>query len=300
MTPTTTTSDGLPASPLLRLPLELRLMIYEYLLFPSTHPTTGSGTSIANLLPDFHTYYSADTNNDPFTLSVRTIDPWLGGQPKSWRRRSTYYVRTGAFLTSSTPTTYRILLSPYTAHLRHTIPSLLSLNHQIHAEATKTFYATYTFSFHTAIEAIVPFLTDLTPLARQSVRTLHFTKKVLPYTKEFDRAEWARACAFLGAGGMQGLRCVHLGVVVGRPATGWEGVGMISSAGFEELVRVRRGGVDLEWVEQVLAIGGLGEVRVEALVERCAVPVSETMAFWVAFSRGVVEGGFVGLRVLCR
>jgi hypothetical protein len=87
---------GLSASPLLRLPFEIRLMIYEYLLFPSVHPTTGTGTSVANLLPDFHTYYSDDTNNDPFTLSIRTIDPWLGSQgARTWRRRSTYHVRTG-------------------------------------------------------------------------------------------------------------------------------------------------------------------------------------------------------------
>jgi hypothetical protein len=88
--------DGMSSSPLLRLPLEVRLMIYEHMLCPSTHPSTTHNTSVANLLPDFHTYYSDDTNNDPFTLSVRTIDPWLGAQAnRTWRRRSTYHVRTG-------------------------------------------------------------------------------------------------------------------------------------------------------------------------------------------------------------
>ena len=96
MSATDSNTNGLPASPLLRLPFEIRLMIYEYLLFPSTHPSTGNSTSIANLLPDFHTYYSEDTNNSPFTLSVRTIDPWLGSQgSRTWRRRSMYHVRTG-------------------------------------------------------------------------------------------------------------------------------------------------------------------------------------------------------------
>lgn len=83
-------------SPLLRLPFEIRIMIYEYLLYPSMQPSTCTSTSVSNLLPDFHTYYSEDTNNDPFTLSVRTIDPWLGCQgSRSWRHRSTYHVRTG-------------------------------------------------------------------------------------------------------------------------------------------------------------------------------------------------------------
>jgi len=98
MESTTYQADALPASPLLRLPFEIRLMIYEYLLLPSTTPTTGNGTSVANLIPDFHTYLSDDTNNDACTLSVRTMDPWLGSQgPKTWRRRSTYHIRTGTF-----------------------------------------------------------------------------------------------------------------------------------------------------------------------------------------------------------
>jgi hypothetical protein len=90
--------EEISSSPFLRLPLEIRLMIYEHMLCPSKQPSTTQSTTVANLLPDFHTYYSDDTNNDPFTLSVRTIDPWLGAQGNSsWRRRSTYHIRTGKF-----------------------------------------------------------------------------------------------------------------------------------------------------------------------------------------------------------
>lgn len=104
MSATNSESAGLPASPLLRLPFEIRLIIYEYLLFPTTHPSTSTSTSIANLLPDFHTYYSEDTNNSPFTLSVRTIDPFLASQgSRTWRRRSVYHVRTGKSFPSANP-----------------------------------------------------------------------------------------------------------------------------------------------------------------------------------------------------
>ncbi|KAI8937261.1 hypothetical protein NX059_006470 [Plenodomus lindquistii] len=319
-------SNELPASPLLRLPFEIRLMIYEYLLLPSTTPSTGSGTSIANLKPDFHTYYSEDTNNDPFTLSVRTIDPWLGSQgPRTWRRRSTYYVRTGPFLTSSTPTTYRVLLSPYTAHLRYTVPSLLVLSKQIHAEATKILYSTYTFAFHTSIEAAVPFLNDLTPVARSHIRHLTLTKKALPYTKEFDRAEWASLCEFIASHhatyqcltttttasgattqpeqqpvdlGFQ-LRTLHLNIIAGKPDSGWDNITPMTASDFSTMMRMRSewgggspGGVDLEWVEQLMKIRGLSGLKVKALVEHCARPVSEKQAFWVAFSKSVQEGGF--------
>ncbi|CBX91092.1 hypothetical protein IAQ61_002553, partial [Plenodomus lingam] len=317
----------LPTSPLLRLPLEIRFMIYEYLLLPSPTPWTGSGISIGNLVPDFHTYYSEDTNNDPFTLSVRTIDPWLGVQgSRAWRRRSMYHIRSGPFLASSTPTTYRVLLSPYTAHLRYTVPSLLALNQQIHAEASKILYATYNFSFHTSIEAAIPFLNDLTPIARSHIRHLSFTKKALPYTQEVDGAEWARLCDYIAshhaaashaftnptpftspmpsgqhdsALGFQ-LHTLDLNIIAGKPDFGWhEDTAPVTASDFPALMRMRKecgdgrpSGVDLEWVQQLMRIRGLRAMTVKALVEHCARPVSEEMGFWVAFSRSVEEGGF--------
>ncbi|KAF1947795.1 hypothetical protein EJ02DRAFT_498947 [Clathrospora elynae] len=305
--------DGLPASPLLRLPFEIRLMIYEYLLLPSANPSASQSTSVANLIPDFHTYYSEDTDDDAFTLSVRTIDPWLGAQGSmTWRRRSTYYVRTGPFLTTTTPTTYRVLLSPYTAHLRTTVPSLLALNHQIHAEATKILYSTYKFSFHTSIEAAVPFLSDLTPASRACVRHISLTKKALPYTKEFDRAEWKSLCEYLTNPPTTPsssssttehqpiqLRTLHLSVIAGKPDLGWDTISPITPSDFGTMLRMKNewgggslGGVDLEWVEQLMAVKGLKEVKAKALVEHCARPVSEKQAFWVAFSKAVDEGGF--------
>jgi hypothetical protein len=343
----TPTEDGVPASPLLRLPMEIRLMIYEYMLLPSTQPTTTQGTSVANLLPDFHTYFSEDTNNDPFTLSVRTIDPWLGAQAsRTWRRRSTYHVRTGTFphytqsftnvyssaikgpfLTTTTPTTYRVLLSPYTAHLRSTVPSLLSINRQVHAEAAKILYSTYTFAFHTSIEAAVPFLSDLTPFSRSHVKNLSITKKALPYTKEFDRAEWESLCAYLAdasrvppptsqtplnpntawsntdlQNGPEAptmfLQHLHLNIIAGRPEGGWNHITAPTASDYTTMLRMKQqwgastGGMDLEWAEQLMAVQGLRNVSVKALVEHCAPVQSEKAAFWVAFSKSVEEGGF--------
>jgi hypothetical protein len=220
----------------------------------------------------------------------------------------------GPFLTTTTPTTYRILLSPYTAHLRHTVTSLLGLNQQIHAEASKVLYSTYCFSFHTSIEAVVPFLSDLTPQARSHVRHISFTKKALPYTKEFDRAEWSSLCEYIAlhheAARMPNpnvpdalgfsLRSLHLNVIAGKPDIGWNAITPISATDFSTMTRMSRewgaggvfGGMDLEWAEQLMDIKGLKKLSVKALVEHCARPVSEKQAFWVAFSKSVVEGGF--------
>jgi hypothetical protein len=221
----------------------------------------------------------------------------------------------GPFLTTTTPTTYRVLLSPYTSHLRATVPSLLGLNQQIHAEASKVLYATYCFSFHTSIEAAVPFLSDLTPQARSHVRHMSFTKKALPYTKEFDRAEWSSLCEYIAlhheaarspdpavpdALGFS-LRSLHLNVVAGKPDTGWDAITPITAADYTTMMRMSRewgagggvfGGMDLEWAEQLMEIKGLKKLSVQALIEHCARPVSEKQAFWVAFSKSVDEGGF--------
>ncbi|PSN66814.1 hypothetical protein BS50DRAFT_634285 [Corynespora cassiicola Philippines] len=294
--------DGLPASPLLRLPLEIRLIIYEYLLLPSITPSSSYSTSVNNVSSSsHHLYLSPDTNATPTTLSVRTIDPYMGAHTRTWRRRTTYHTRSGPFLTSTTPTTYRVLLSPYTAHLRHTVPSLLPLNRQIHAEAARVLYGAYTFAFDAHVEAVVPFLADRTPVARACVRALHVVRKALPYTKEFDRAEWAHFCEYVA--GEVCLRRLGVGVVVGREedeSLEGEGEGQareISAEEFRLMARMRRewgggvAGVDLEWAEQLMQIKGLREMDVRAVREYCPVPRGEGMEFWKAFGRSV-EGGF--------
>jgi hypothetical protein len=188
------------------------------------------------------------------------------------------------------------------------------LNQQIHAEASKILYSTYCFSFHTSIEAAVPFLDDLTPVARSHVRHLSFTKKALPYTKEFDRAEWSALCTYIAqhheaarspnpdlpdALGFT-LQSLHLNIISGKPDIGWDAVAPITAADYNTMTRMRQewggggalGGVDLEWAEQLMEIRGLTKLNVKALVEHCPRPVSEKLAFWVAFSKSVEEGGF--------
>lgn len=168
------------------------------------------------------------------------------------------------------------------------------MNRQIHAEAATLLYSRYTFNFGTSIEAAVPFLNDLTPVARKSIRHVALTKKALPYTKEFDRLEWAALCRYLAA--ELYLRTLDLCVVAGMPGKdGWDDVPAISEREFAALCeksKMERGrSVDLGWVEQLFAITGLERVGVRAAVDHCPGPVSEAMAWWIVMSRNV-EGGF--------
>lgn len=189
----------------------------------------------------------------------------------------------------------------------------MSVSSQIHAEASKVLYSTYTFSFHMSVEAVVPFLSDLTPRSRSSIRHISVTKKALPYAKEFDRAEWAEMCAYLASATSPStkdegdntpsmhLSTLNLQLIAGKPDLAWESITPMNPADFDTMLRMKNewlggtgecGGVDLAWAEQVMAIKGLRNIKVRALVERCARPVSEKQAFWVAFSKSVAEGGF--------
>jgi hypothetical protein len=157
-------------------------------------------------------------------------------------------------------------------------------------------YSAYTFSFHTSIEAAIPFLSDLTPFSRSCIRSIGLTKKGFPYTKEFDRAEWSSLCTYLSSSTY--LQKLDLSVVAGKPGEdGWEGIKPITASDFDVMQRMKKewvsefGGVDLDWVQQLFAVRGLRDVSVRALVEHCPGPVSETMAFWIAFSASV-ESGF--------
>lgn len=79
-------------SPFLRLPYELRLAIYEYLLFPSE---TSAGFTPDRLLPIPSKYVEEP---DPFVLTVETIHP--SREPKALKktvRRSRYNAHTGTY-----------------------------------------------------------------------------------------------------------------------------------------------------------------------------------------------------------
>jgi hypothetical protein len=137
----------------------------------------------------------------------------------------------------------------------------------------------------------------------------------LPYSKEFDRAEWASLCEYLATPSSPSsdpndhsevvppisLRSLHLNIISGKPDHGWDAISPIMPSDFDTMLRMKNewlggngdfGGVDLEWAEQLMTIKGLQEINVKAMVERCASPVSEKQAFWIAFSKSVDEGRF--------
>lgn len=151
-------------SPFLRLPTELRLIIYNMLLIHPTHAIgTTHSTCTARVLPTAPDYYDyepvhafdkdAATKTPALTLKIRTEDPTSYAQRQPSHQRSRFLIRSDRFRARCMWTTYHLLSSPELS------TRLLLVNARIHAEMAHLLYSSYTFDFDTHIEAIVPFLT---------------------------------------------------------------------------------------------------------------------------------------------
>lgn len=167
--------------------------------------------------------------------------------------------------------------------------AILRTNKQIHAEAAELLYSTYTFDFDMHVEAMIPFLRDLTPFTRSCIKSVRFVKRALPYLREFDKCEWSNALRYLtNVDNHIHLRRLELGVVAGRPGeNGWDRVSTYSAADFSLL----KGLEGMEWMQYIEEINGLQELDVQAVIEHCPPVTSSTaMANYVRFSASVETG----------
>ncbi|OJD40026.1 uncharacterized protein BKCO1_2000217 [Diplodia corticola] len=339
-------------SPFLRLPTEIRLMIYEELLLPpaSSEPCPPSAKFVAPVYRKDEEQQQQQQQQSgatttashhlraPRTLQIRTLDPDSAAASSilSSPTRPRYHIR-DAMRTRTVTTTYALANNPG-LH-----PAILRACRQCHAEAAELLYGAYVFDFDTHVEAVVPFLAALTPPARARVARVALVKRALPSVKEFDRAEWRAACEYMARELAVPALTLSLGVVAGKPPpaaaasssdeegrSGWDEVPALAVEHFR-LIQPRSlgsrpssgtatptdnnggaaddpsrpaldgdllyglglkaiAGVDFEWVEQLLWLRGLRELHVKAIVEYCPPPVSETMAFWVSFSKSVEKG----------
>ena len=273
-------------SPFLRLPTEVRLIIYELLLVRPTDaqdaPIQTSSAKILPAAPDYYNYEDSGsgsvipTTRFSHTLKIRTEDPQSYAQRQTQHRRSQFMIRSDRFRARCMHTTYHLVSNP-SLH-----PSILCANQRIHAEAAETFFSRYTFDFDTHVEAIVPFFSDLTPIARSCVRSIRLVKRALPYEKEFDRAEWSHAINYIAEN--VPVRQLSLGIIAGKPSgVGWANVSPYNEMDFHFLKEMD----GMEWVQDLLNINGLERLDVNAVVEHCPPPMSTAMARYVKFSASI-------------
>ena len=285
------------SSPFLRLPAELRLQIYTLLVFPrqSTDLLCSWERLDASAVDavDYNQWsvkdgvVAPDILRNP-TLRIRTVDPtrYKNRYADRPHTRTGYSVRADRFANRCMATTYHCVNVP---RIEDNL-AIMRTNKQIHAEVAELMYSNYTFDFDTHIEAIIPFLRDLTPATRSCIKSIRLTKRALAYIKEFDRCEWENALRYItNVDNGISLRRLELGVIAGRPGeNGWDRVATYSAADFN-LLKTQEG---MEWLQYVEEINKVQELVVQAIVEHCpSITSSNAMASYVRFSASV-ENGF--------
>ncbi|KAF2487741.1 hypothetical protein BDY17DRAFT_289596 [Neohortaea acidophila] len=288
----------------LRLPTEIRLQIYHYLLLPQT-PT--------DLQPALHKMQHSDRDSFDYVsgrrfsdrivahpdlvnphLLIRTVkgesySARYTGKPGGERHLRTSYDEKDRFRAKCAMTTYYCLNNDFLlAHV-----GIMRVNRLVHSEAVGVLYGAYTFDFDVHVEAMRPFLEDLTPLARSCIRSVRFVKRGLAYDKEYDRIEWGNTMRFLTlpSAGLR-IKRLELGVVAGKPGgasgTGWDGVLTYSADDFEALLS----GDGMEWLRDLVELAKtLEELTVVPVVEHCPpADNSRAMFNFVRFSASVDAG----------
>ncbi len=245
------------SSYLLQVPAEIRLIIYQLLL----------------------------SNNDDKTLSIRTEDPVICELRKHEQRiRTKYHHISDRLRGRSTRSTYHLRENP------GIYPSILRVSRQMHAEASHVLYSEQKFDFGMDIESAVPFLRDLTPRSRESIKRIGIIKRAIPYSKSYDNCEWQTTCAYISTH-LQ-LARLDLGVLGGVPGPIWgmplgqPELNEFSMSDFDLIIKYE----NMEWARQLAAIKGLQVLNVRGIMEHCPPPQSSTMTFFVIFSASIEKG----------
>jgi hypothetical protein len=297
-------------SPFLRLPTEIRLQIYSLLVLPRKWTDLcPSRTKVASSAADSFDYEKKQHSTDrPImadlsrpTICIRTIDAMCyadrygTNKSRESHMRSTYAIRADRFRARCMNSTYHCVNVP---RIEDNI-GILCANKQIHAEAAELLYSSYTFDFDTHVEAIRPFLHDLTPFARSCIKSIRFVKRGLAYDKEFDRAEWTSAMRYLTCSSSNlNLRRLELGIVAGRPGpNGWDRIATFAPQDFT-IIKDSDG---MQWMQYLLEFKGLEKLDVNAIVDHCApATTSMAMANFIRFSASIESGfaKFLGQQLL--
>lgn len=237
---------------LMRVPAEVRMLIYTYLFDDKGHK------------------------------QLHIESAWAGKLPKSDSRiRSRYYVIERSFHRRCYETTYCLAMPDVRFW-----PAIMRVNRRIYEETAYLVYGGHTFDFGSHIEAVEPFLSDLTPQSRMLVQELSLYKRgpVPPY--DHDRSEWRSVCRFLGGHGS--VRKLRLVVEGGIPSSAWEGPKEFTAADLKLLYDIKH--ESLDWVGDLARIKGIEELEIIPDVHHCPPPASSNMIVFAAISASIEKG----------
>ncbi|KAJ2967692.1 hypothetical protein NQ176_g9539 [Zarea fungicola] len=231
-----------------RLPKEIRLMIYESLLQGPDENKIVIGNR------------AKSRNAEP--LSVR---------------RSTYHVQERGFQRALYRTTYEM------KNYGPMETAIMAVNRRLYHEVAGYLYGSYAFHFGSDIEAVVPFLGDLSVPTLQALRSIT-VHKARPFASATDDSFWKSMCEFLSsAPKLRHLRIVLQG---GRPRQAWDGPQELSTSDLRLLYATRN--ECLEWARQLAeARASVDRMEIEASIGPMVQPTTSEALIFAAFSASI-------------
>ncbi|KAJ2901982.1 hypothetical protein MKZ38_001123 [Zalerion maritima] len=239
---------------LLGLPPEIRLQIYDY------------------LLPD---------NKEDRCLSIRhyitkptTVES---------KRRSKYHVIT-AIQRRYMRTTYHLVASSDSPMF----PQIISVCKKVYDEASHFLYSRHSFDFGLDIEAVGPFLSDLSPSTRQLIPEIRVRKRAPNPFLQSDNAAWDKMCGALAE--MGGLQTLAIVVEGRRPRGEYDGPQELTVSDFRLLSGLKH--ECLEWIPLLGSVRSIRNVDIIPDVRESFPPTCMESRLFAAFS-GSFHKGFI-------
>ncbi|POS69333.1 hypothetical protein DHEL01_v212272 [Diaporthe helianthi] len=250
----------------LRVPAEIRLNIYKYLL-------------------DDGGYQWLPIRNRP-DARFRQWEVEVGNQSAVVPRQSTKYhvmEQTSMFSRRCFETTYHLASKDAEFHT-----AILSVCRLVFNETSQILYGKHWFEFGNHIEAVVPFLQDRSPHTRSLVTRISLHKRgPLPYLGcTSERHEWSYMCRYLGQ--TRCMKKLRLVIEGGSPVRPWEGVQELSEADIRLLSLIQH--ESLQWITELSQVKGIEELDVVSEMKYQPAPKSPGMVLYAAISASIEKG----------
>ncbi|KAH7131425.1 hypothetical protein B0J13DRAFT_562575 [Dactylonectria estremocensis] len=236
---------------LMRIPAEIRMMIYKHLL----------------------------DNGPSEDIWIRNKSRWEHHANDPNSLRSPYHIMERSFTKMSYETSY--CADGDCDRSMHT--AIMRINRKAREETSQYLYGRHSFHFGEDIEAVVPFLSDKMPHTRDLVRKMSLYKRSPTNTTGPDSLDWASICRFLrNSAGLDKLTLVIEG---GRPRREWDGPQSLTVSDLRLLYSTRH--ESLEWARELASVKAIGEVEIVADIHHLPDPESNMMLVLAAFSASI-------------
>jgi len=240
------------SSPLLRIPAEIRLLIYGYLF--------------------------NDKGNSTIAIRNRSRAKQIERSKSSQCRwsRSTYRVIEQSFHRVCFETTYQAESSIDFSTV------IMRVNRKIYGETTDIVYGRHCFDFGPDVEAVMPFFQDRFCETRPQIQHISIQKRLVPLF-EGSKYDWTRMLHYLGS--LETLRKLTIVLEGGRPNTDWNGPKELSVSDLRLLWQIKHD--SMEWVAHLEYAAGTKQVEIIPKIGYMPVPTTSSALVQAALSASI-------------